>query len=116
MQPALYNARGDVLVILDCCHAALKTRGKKEGKMELLAACGSGSRVPAPGKLSFTSILTRQLKEKARLGNSISVKSLHTHLWNDKLELTGTDFLGKVFWRKLRLYSRNTCLLRFIRA
>ena len=31
----------DVLVILDCCHAALKTRGEKEVKMEVLAASGS---------------------------------------------------------------------------
>jgi hypothetical protein len=89
MQTALYHAKGDVLVILDCCHAALKTRGSKKGKMELLAACGSGSRVPKPGKLSFTSILSRLLKEKVKNGEAINIKSLHSLLWTDKLPTTG---------------------------
>lgn len=89
MQPLLYNARGDVLVILDCCHAALKTRGSKDGKMEVLAACGSGSRVPKPGKLSFTSILIRQLRARVNLGQTINIRSLHSLLWSDKLDLTG---------------------------
>ncbi|KAG4433056.1 hypothetical protein IFR05_011450 [Cadophora sp. M221] len=92
MQPALYGANGDVLVILDCCHAALKTRGSKKGKMELLAACGSGSRVPSPGKLSFTSILLGQLKQKVRNGEAINIKSLHCLLWADRLPTTGLSF------------------------
>ena len=46
IQPSLYAAEGDVLILLDCCHAALKTRGTKKGKMEVLAASASGSLVP----------------------------------------------------------------------
>ena len=91
LQPALYLAHGDVLVILDCCHAALKTRGAKQGKMEILAACGSGSRVPEPGRLSFTSVLIRQIRKRLKSGNLIGIRWLHTHLWGDKTEpgLTG---------------------------
>lgn len=92
LQQTLCNASGDVLVILDCCHAALKTRGEKEGKMEVLAACGSGSRVPAPGRLSFTSVLIRQIRKRLNSGDDLNVKWLHNHLWADKTEpgLTGS--------------------------
>ena len=89
LQPALYLAQGDVLVILDCCHAAHKTRGSKEGKMEVLAACGSGSLVPAPGRLSFTSVLVRQVKKQLKSGEEIGIRCLHKHLWDDKTSLTG---------------------------
>lgn len=80
-----------MLVILDCCHAALKTRGTKDGKMEILAACGSGSKVPEPGRLSFTSILIRQIRRQLKLRPTMSIKWLHNHLWGDKTEpgLTG---------------------------
>ncbi|MCJ1378594.1 hypothetical protein MMC17_001693 [Xylographa soralifera] len=86
LQHALYAAQGDTLVILDCGHAALKTRGTKNGKMEILAACGSGSRVPEPGRLSFTSVLIRQICKQLKVRPSMSIKWLHSHLWGDKTE------------------------------
>ncbi|KAL8693854.1 MAG: hypothetical protein Q9218_001410 [Villophora microphyllina] len=73
IQPVLYQAQGDVLVILDCCHATLKTRGAKDGKMEILAACGSGSRVPKPGRLSFTSVLIRLIRKCLKSGQTVGV-------------------------------------------
>ena len=82
-------------MILDCCHAALKLRGKKKGKMEILAASGagfgSGSWVPGPGKLSFTSVLIRQIKRCLKKKEEIGIKWLHAHLWDDKTKpaLTG---------------------------
>ena len=91
IQPTLMFAPGDVLLILDCCHAATKYRHLKDGKMEVLAACGSGSRVPAPGRLSFTTVLVREVKKRLRTHPSFSIKWLFNHIWNDKTEpgLTG---------------------------
>ncbi|MCJ1353934.1 MAG: hypothetical protein MMC33_003921 [Icmadophila ericetorum] len=86
IQPTLYHAQGDVLVILNCCHAALKTRGTKTGKMEVLAACGAGSRVPQPGRVSFTSVLIREMRKCLKAGDVINVSRLTRHLWADKTE------------------------------
>ncbi|CAG8976207.1 hypothetical protein HYALB_00011138 [Hymenoscyphus albidus] len=83
IQPSLYAAEGDVLVILDCCHAALRTSGTKKGKMEVLAASASGSRVPAPGRLSFTSVLIRQIRKRLQSRQGFSLRWLHKHLWDD---------------------------------
>jgi len=83
VQACLYLAQGDVLVILDCCYAAIRSRGSKEGKMEVLAACGSDSRVPEPGRSSFTSVLIREVRRRLRAGESISIRTLHKHLWAD---------------------------------
>lgn len=79
LQRSLCLAKGDVLVILDCCRAALRTQGETEGKMEILAACGSDSRVPAPGRFSFTSVLIRQVQKRLKSGKEISIKWLHNH-------------------------------------
>ena len=54
--------------------------------MEILAACGSGSRVPKPGSLSFTSVLIRMIRKLLKSEDSITVKWLHTNLWHDKNE------------------------------
>ena len=83
IQPSLYAAEGDVLILLDCCHAALKTRGTKKGKMEVLAASASGSLVPEPGRLSFTSVLIRQIRKQLQVRKDISIRWLHRHLWDD---------------------------------
>ena len=86
LQRVLFEAQGDVLVVLDCCHATVKIREEKEGKMEILAACGSGSRVPKPGYLSFTSVLLRLIQKRLKSEQHMSVKWLHTHLWDDQVE------------------------------
>ena len=55
--------------------------------MEILAACGSDSRVPAPGRLSFTSVLIRQVQKRLKSGKEINIKWLHNHLFSDQIEL-----------------------------
>ena len=84
---ALYLMQGDVLIILDCCRAAFRTRWETEGKMEVLAACGSDSRVPVPGTLSFTSVLIRQVKQRLKTGEDISIRWLHSRLFSDQIGL-----------------------------
>lgn len=91
LQPILYAAEGDVLVLLDCCHAAIKTRGTASGKMEILAACASGARTPAPGKLSFTSVFVRQVRKRLESkdpnNEPMSIRWLQKHLWDKNTHL-----------------------------
>ncbi|KAK4231614.1 kinase-like domain-containing protein [Podospora fimiseda] len=84
VQPALYLAKGDIVLILDCCHAMNRTRQKIQGKMEILAACGFGAIVPGPGKHSFTSALMRQLRAHLRKDTVITIKWLSVHLWDEE--------------------------------
>jgi hypothetical protein len=79
----LLNAKGDVLVLLDCCHAATRTQGEFDGgQMEILAASSSGSRVPKPGRLSFTSILIREIRKQITAGKDVPIRWLQKHLWD----------------------------------
>ncbi|OIW24415.1 hypothetical protein CONLIGDRAFT_685394 [Coniochaeta ligniaria NRRL 30616] len=82
-QQLLFSARGDVLLILDCCHASLITRGSKTdgGRFELIAASAIGALTPLPGRKSFTTALTRVLREHAAEG--ISSESLASKLRED---------------------------------
>ena len=90
VQQLLYHAVGDVLVILDCCSAALVSKGqKKEGKFEILGASAKGSRTPEPGKSSFTSILIKHIRKSMRKAPLINVRSLHGELLENG-QLTGT--------------------------
>jgi hypothetical protein len=63
--------------------------------MEILAASGTGfgtgSLVPEPGRVSFTSVLIRQIRRCLRNKEEIGIKWLHAHLWDDKTQpsLTG---------------------------
>ncbi|KAM7211284.1 hypothetical protein V8F06_013341 [Rhypophila decipiens] len=82
-QGLLFAARGDVLLILDCCHAALLCAGLKSdgGRFELVAACGKASKTPIPGRLSFTNGLIRILKRHVHEG--ITSQSLASVLRED---------------------------------
>ncbi|KAG5796263.1 hypothetical protein H9Q69_004689 [Fusarium xylarioides] len=82
-QQLLFSAPGDVLLILDCCHASLITRGSKdgEGRFELIAASAKGAKTPVPGRRSFTRALIRLLKENSSTG--ISSESLASELRED---------------------------------
>lgn len=79
-QQLLFSAPGDVLLILDCCHASLITRGSKneEGRFELIAASAKGVKTPMPGPKSFTAALIKLLKQHANEG--ISSESLSAKL------------------------------------
>jgi hypothetical protein len=62
-QTLFEQAESDVLVILDCCHAATTASNPGRGTTELIAACGFESMAPAPGLRSFTSSLIGVLSE-----------------------------------------------------
>lgn len=80
----MLHANGDVLVLLDCCHAATKTHGSFDnGQMEILAASSSGARVPKPGRLSFTSVLIREIRKQITAGKDVPIRWLQNHLWDN---------------------------------
>ncbi|KAM0227882.1 hypothetical protein ACHAPO_011171 [Fusarium lateritium] len=97
-QQLLFSALGDVLLILDCCHASLITGGSKDGdgRFELIAASAKGAKTPVPGRRSFTRALIRLLKEHAKTG--ISSENLASELREDS-KVTETpvfhDFVRK---------------------
>jgi len=68
-QQLLFAAKGDVLLILDCCHASLIMRGQKQtGRFELLAACATGRGTPLPSSRSFSKLLVRELQSHVEKG------------------------------------------------
>lgn len=68
-QQLLFDAEGDVLLILDCCNAASIASGVKEtGRFEMIAACAKNNKTVAPSHSSFTYILVKELKAMAELG------------------------------------------------
>jgi hypothetical protein len=69
IQSSCYDAIGDVLLILDCCHATLFTKGQKlNGRFEVLAACAKGLETPLPGEGSFTWAILRALGQMLEPG------------------------------------------------
>lgn len=87
-QQLLYAASGDVLLILDCCNAAMIKGGTKtEGKFELLAASAIGVKTPLPGRKSFTSFFIKTVRK--HLEEGITVRDLHHALMTDN-RITGT--------------------------
>lgn len=87
-QNYLFAAEGDVLLILDCCHASLITKGRKDegGRFELIAASAIGRLTPVPGPSSFTKALIRLLKNHVEDG--IQSESLASALREDR-KITG---------------------------
>lgn len=83
IQSQLEEADSDVLLLLDCCHAAHPTLTDSDhGVTEAIAACGFETTAPGVGPHSFTNALIREL-EIASQGPPISVAKLH----------------GKILWR-----------------
>lgn len=97
-QQNLYGAIGDVILILDCCNAALLARGTKDhGRFEVLAASAKGVLTPEPGKHSFTAFLLRELR--GRIEEGVTVRDLAGILSeNDKI--TGA-FANELFNRDI---------------
>ncbi|KAI1415016.1 hypothetical protein F5Y13DRAFT_11357 [Hypoxylon sp. FL1857] len=87
-QQLLFKTPYDVLLLLDCCHAALVAKGtKQKGRFEMIAACASGCKTIAPSSVSFTRILTKELKRHAETG--ISVDNL-TSIIRENASITAT--------------------------
>ncbi|OJJ35027.1 hypothetical protein ASPWEDRAFT_183145 [Aspergillus wentii DTO 134E9] len=64
IQPWLFERyRGDVLMILDCCHAGAAAKAPRTDTKEILAACRAGGTTYATGDFTFTKILIRELQQ-----------------------------------------------------
>lgn len=88
LQNLLEKAGFDVLLILDCCHAAgAVTKGSST--MEVLAGCGRENMVVAPGAGNvgspFTSTLIKHLKNQAAQPNGLLITELQTLLSYDEV-------------------------------
>jgi hypothetical protein len=88
-QHSLFGALGDVLIILDCCEAAVYSKGSKEqGRFEMLAASAKGVPTPEPGTWSFTSFLMRELRRNK--DRNITARELASLLWEqDQIQRIG---------------------------
>ncbi|KAF8851256.1 hypothetical protein BDZ45DRAFT_750839 [Acephala macrosclerotiorum] len=92
VQPALNAADGDMLLLLDCCHASLAARSLRSPEIEILAACAMNLTTAGVGRRSFTSAIISQLKEVSRASCSISVLALHSWLSSDLAGLSESPF------------------------
>lgn len=92
-QQMLFGAQGDVLLIMDCCHASVIASGDKtaRGRFELLAASAKNVLTPC-GRRSFTRVLTKALRGHAEGG--VTVENLTSHL-REKGNLKGR-YVGEV--------------------
>ena len=67
-------------MILDCCEAAVYSKGSKEqGRFEMLAATAKGVPTPEPGMWSFTSFLIRELRRNKE--RCITAREIASLLW-----------------------------------
>ena len=86
IQAELQQAQSDALILLDCCTAGTVDGGEGNGVTELLAACSFDSKANGVGHYSFTTTLTIELKQMARLmqtsqRNSFSIGDLYANMY-----------------------------------
>lgn len=84
LEPSLDKAKGDVALILDCCHAVANVKLKPVGMKELLAASGKNGKATAVHHNSFTNALIRELK--AIRGQPCSISTLHGLLYEHQMK------------------------------
>lgn len=87
MQPKLGHAKGDVLLLLDCCYAAQAARSAERvipTNVELIAACGVGRQTWAPGRRSFTTAFIKTVTEMTKDASSIRISDVFHHLSSGK--------------------------------
>ena len=85
IQPKLAHARGDVLLILDCCYGAQAARNRIEehlipANVELLAACGMNNQTEPAGPTSFTTMLIKEMEASLDVNEHATVSLLHARL------------------------------------
>lgn len=83
VQPVIFAAEGDVLLVLDCCYAAQAARGRESRTIELLAASGVRQWTPPPGDYSFTAVLLRVMKRMLQEAGHIVVRNLYERLFQE---------------------------------
>lgn len=94
----MFSGEGDVFVLLDCCHAvsiAQEKLSQSSRKIELLVATATSRLTPAPGRLSFSSVVIRQLRKVLADQKTVSVVNLHAQLCQlSHQEMTETPVYG----------------------
>lgn len=106
VQPTLLSAEGDVLLLLDCCHASLAVRSLHGATVEVLAACALNVRALGVGKQSFTTALLSELRRVARSKTTITVEALFWWLTTDVARLVEMPFR----WGTSRIHQRSIVL------
>ena len=90
LQPIVFGAPADVLLILDCCFASSATwraGTSRIGSKETIAACGPASFAATTGARSFTSALTHELKSQAGTAALLTGAALAGYLLDDNFHL-----------------------------
>ncbi|KAI9698151.1 MAG: hypothetical protein M1836_004153 [Candelina mexicana] len=90
IQPSLEKSDSDVLILLDCCHAASSVRGVSHGTTEIIAACGFETWSPFVGPYSFTRSLIDELRALSRR-QSFSAAILHNKVLSRLKNLRSVD-------------------------
>jgi hypothetical protein len=79
----LHHAKGDVLVIFDCCDAGSLAQLRSPSRaFEYIGACEKGKYTHGPGEKSFTSALTwalKELKEETHFTTQALVSKIKEH-------------------------------------
>ncbi|KAL8920334.1 MAG: hypothetical protein Q9208_006305 [Pyrenodesmia sp. 3 TL-2023] len=83
VQPVVFAAEGDVLLVLDCCYAAQAARGRESRTIELLAASGVKQRTPPPGDSPFTAVLMKVMKRMLQKAGHVVVHKLYEELFKE---------------------------------
>lgn len=87
LQPNLGHAKGDVLLLLDCCYAAQAARSAERIipiNVELIAACGVGRQTLGPGPHSFTMAFIKTVTEMLQESSWIRISDVFHHLSSGK--------------------------------
>lgn len=82
IQPSLFSAGCDVLVLLDCCFAGQAVRSRASRKIEFLAATDK-DQFTAAGKgkyKSFTRVLIRELEQTLRRDGIVTIPTIHSQM------------------------------------
>jgi hypothetical protein len=90
LQSLLKGVSLDILLMLDCCHAAGAVTKGISGSMEVLAGCSRESLAAGPGAGSiigspFTHTLTKHLREQASRPYGLLITELQTFLSLDEI-------------------------------
>lgn len=96
IQPTLSSSNGDVLLLLDCCHAGQAARDRSAHKFQLLAAATMNLVTPGPtaSHKSFTSVLISELTALAVEPNGFLVSELHARMVRKEAGLQQQPFLA----------------------
>jgi hypothetical protein len=90
LQPIIFGAPADVLLILDCCFASSATwraGTSRIGSKETIAACGPSSFAATTGAGSFTTTLTHELRVQADRAKVLTGVALAGYLLDNNFHL-----------------------------